>query len=207
MNNEKFWSTIEDWPTDLTIGAEFCGNTSLHKKIYEECEKFDNWVHSFDMAEEANEELIYNITTLSGADMSRWEHLKKVQFSKEAAMNGSYGIAPNDKEWESWWIAPQKEDFPTVYQFMEENSQFINPCISKLGPNNVLFSHNHGSDPQFLYNISINEPEGTKFAIYPTGLISYKPGDIYKLYVNNDHAVVNGNEIRYHLLFRGGRDL
>ena len=31
------------------------------------------------------------------------------------------------------------------------------------------------------------------------------PGDIYKLYVHNQHAVVNGGENRYHVMFRGGR--
>ena len=205
MNNEKFWSTIEDWPTDLTISAEFCENTSLHEKIYEECEKFDDWIHSFDLAEKADEELVYNLTTTSGSDMSRWEHLKKVQFSREAAMNGAYGIAPDDGEWESWWTVPQKEDFPTIHQFMEENPRYRNPTVHKLGANNVLFSHNHGPDPQFLYNMSINEVEGGKLAIYPTGVVPYKPGDIYKLYVNNDHAVINGNETRYHALFKGGR--
>ena len=32
-----------------------------------------------------------------------------------------------------------------------------------------------------------------------------KPGDIYKLDVHNLHAVKNGNETRYHILFQGGR--
>ncbi|SVC91751.1 uncharacterized protein METZ01_LOCUS344605 [marine metagenome] len=204
MNNEKFWSTIEDWPTDLPVGAEFCGNTSLHEKIYKECEKFDDWTHSFDLSKEADEELVYNMTTASGSDMSRWEHVREVQFSKESAQGG-YGIAPNDKEWGLFWAVPRKKDFPTVHQFMEENPQYIDPYISKLRPNDVLLSHNHGPDPQFLYNMSINEPEGSKFAIYPTGVITYKPGDIYKLHVNNDHALINGNETRYHLLFKGGR--
>ena len=48
MDNEEFWATIEDWSENPTIvNAEFCGNTSLHEKIYEECKKYDNWTHSF----------------------------------------------------------------------------------------------------------------------------------------------------------------
>ena len=42
-------------------------------------------------------------------------------------------------------------------------------------------------------------------AIYPKGVLDYKPGDIYRLDVHNFHAVKNGNETRYHVLFQGGR--
>ena len=136
---------------------------------------------------------------MSGSEMDRWEVLEKVQFSKEGA-----GIAEDD-EMDYWWTVPQKEDFPTVYKFMDHFPRFKNPVMSKLGVGHQLLPHNHGPAPQYLYNMSINEPEGSKFAVYPTGLIHFKPGDIYKLYANNDHAVINGNETRYHLLFRGGR--
>ena len=62
--------------------------------------------------------------------------------------------------------------------------------------------HHKGAEPQFLYNMAINEPEGCKFAIYPSGIIPYNAGDIYKLYVHNKHAVINGNKDRFHLMFR-----
>jgi hypothetical protein len=204
MDNEEFWNTIEDWTDPTIVNAEFCGHTLLHEKIYEECKKYNNWTHSFTESD-WSEELKYNVATLSGADPSRWEAIKVKFFSKE-----SYGITATavGEDWEYSWAVPHKEDFPTIYEFMEDNPKYINPVLSKLGANDVLSLHEHGDGvtPQFLYNMSINEPEGSKLAIYPTGIIPYKPGDIYKLYVQNKHAVINGNEARYHLMFRGGRD-
>ena len=177
--------------------SEYLGNTELHEAILEECKEYDGWTHTFD-TELFTEELKYNLTTLSGSEMDRWEFLKEVQFSREGA-----GIAP-DEDFDYWWTVPQEEDFPIVYKFMEENSQYKDPVLSKLGAGHKLQSHNHGPDPQYLYNVSINEPEGTMFTIADE-IVSYNPGDIYKLYVHNNHEVVNGNDTRYHLLFKGGR--
>jgi hypothetical protein len=197
ITKHNFWDTIEEWRDPSKITFEYCGRTSLYTKMYRECKQFDGWSHTFD-GKNFSEELRYNLTTLSGAPMERWEYLVEVQFSEQGD-----GLATEDMDY--WWTVPQKEDFPTIYKFMSENPEFTNPVLSKLGPNHQLLAHNHGPEHQWLFNLSINEPVGSKFAIYPTGPIDYKPGDIYKLYVNNDHAVVNGNETRYHLLFRGGR--
>ena len=87
---------------------------------------------------------------------------------------------------------------------MKSFPKYVNPVVSKLGINCEVPPHDHGPQHQWLFNMSINEPEGSKTVIGDT-VIPYKPGDIYKLYVNNNHYVLNGNEIRYHVLFRGGR--
>ena len=196
MNDEEFWNTIEDW-TDLTIlNAEFCDNTPYHKEMYVECKKYDKWTHSF--SKDFSEELKYNIATLSGSPIARWEAIQE-----KWAIYGS--DAATGPDWQYWWTVPQKEDFPTIHEFMKQNTQYKNPVVGKTGPGEVLLAHNHGPDPQFLYNMSINEPEGSKLAIYPTGIVPYKPGDMYKLYVHNKHAVINGNKDRFHLMFRGGR--
>ena len=72
-------------------------------------------------------------------------------------MNGAYGIAPDDGEWESWWIAPQKEDFPTIHQFMEENPRYRNPTIHKLGANNDVVKDSfllHGIQEGHYLNVN-----------------------------------------------------
>ena len=198
VEKENYWDTISEWSDPSVINAEYCGHTDLYEKISKECEEFNGWTHTFD-GKYFSDELKYNLTTLSGSEMDRWEFLERVQFSKQGE-----GLA-EDGELNYWWTVPQKEDFPTVHKFMEENPQYINPVLSKLGPGDQLLPHNHGPAPQYLYNMAIDEPEGAKFAVYPTGVIHFNPGDIYKLYANNDHAVINGNKVRYHLLFRGGR--
>ena len=191
MDNQEFWDNIEVWTDPTIVNAVFCGKTLLHKKIYEECQKYNKWTHSF--SKNFPEELIYNIATLSGGPIERWVDIQK-------GWEKRY-----DNKRRYFWAVPKKEDFPTVHEFMYLYPQYKNPVVAKLEPFEKILVHDHGgTPPQFLYNMSINEPEGSKMAIYPTGIIPYKPGDIYKLYVHNKHAVINGNEDRYHLMFRGG---
>ena len=79
MDDNVFWSTIDEWTDPTTKSAEYCGNTSLHKQIYEECKNFDGWYDTLE-PNSFDEKLVYNLTTLSGSDMSRWEYLKEYQF-------------------------------------------------------------------------------------------------------------------------------
>ena len=195
-NDQEFWETINDWPQDQPPSYEFCGRIDNHEKIYEEMERFDGWTHSF--SDDFDEELITNIACLSGSTRDRWAAVQEKWkiYGSDAAPHG---------DWQYYWAVPHKEDFPTIHEFMEKNPQYKHPVIAKLGPNEILLSHNHGPAEQYLYNISINEPDGSKSAIFPTGVIPFTPGDIYKLYVHKQHAVVNGNENRYHVMFMGGR--
>ena len=199
IERENFWDTIEEWTDPSAESGHFFGNSvGFHDKILEESKTFDGWSHTFD-GKNFSDELKYNLTTLSGSTMDRWEHLERVQFSKQGE-----GIAEDD-EMDCWWTVPQEKDFPTVYKFMDHFPRFKNPVISKLGAGHQLLPHDHGPAKQFLYNMSLNEPEGSRTAIYPQGELTVKPGDIYKLDVHNLHAVKNGNETRYHILFQGGR--
>ena len=192
----EFWDKIDDWPKDQPPSYEFCGKIDNHETIYEEMEKFDGWTHSF--AEDFTEELIENIACLSGSTRDRWEAIQEKWkiYGSDAAPHGN---------WQYYWAVPHKEDFPTIHEFMEKNPQYHHPVVAKLGPDEILLSHNHGPSNQYLYNVSITEPDGAKSAIFPSGVIPFTPGDIYKLYVHNQHAVVNGGENRYHVMFRGGR--
>ena len=199
IERENFWDTIEEWTDPSAESGHFFGNSvGFHDKILEESKTFDGCSHTFD-GKNFSDELKYNLTTLSGSTMDRWEHLERVQFSKQGE-----GIAEDD-EMDYWWTVPQEKDFPTVYKFMDHFPRFKNPVISKLGAGHQLLPHDHGPAKQFLYNMSLNEPEGSRTAIYPQGELTVKPGDIYKLDVHNLHAVKNGNETRYHILFQGGR--
>ena len=199
IERENFWDTIEEWTDPSAESGHFFGNSvGFHDKILEESKTFDGWSHTFD-GKNFSDELKYNLTTLSGSTMDRWEHLERVQFSKQGE-----GIAEDD-EMDYWWTVPQEKDFPTGYKFMDHFPRFKNPVISKLGAGHQLLPHDHGPAKQFLYNMSLNEPEGSRTAIYPQGELTVKPGDIYKLDVHNLHAVKNGNETRYHILFQGGR--
>ena len=199
IERENFWDTIEEWTDPSAESGHFFGNSvGFHDKILEESKTFDGWSHTFD-GKNFSDELKYNLTTLSGSTMDRWEHLERVQFSKQGE-----GIAEDD-EMDYWWTVPQEKDFPTVYKFMDHFPRFKNPVISKLGAGHQLLPHDHGPAKHFLYNMSLNEPEGSRTAIYPQGELTVKPGDIYMLDVHNLHAVKNGNETRYHILFQGGR--
>ena len=204
IEKENFWDTIGDW-TDTKSETNFFGNSiGFHDKILEEAKAYNGWSHTFD-GENFSEELRYNLTTLSGSTMDRWPYLLEVQFSNTRTEETDRNGIAEDEEMDYWWAVPNKKDFPTVYKFMDHFPRFTNPVLSKLGAGHQILPHDHGPAKQFLYNMSLNEPEGSRTAIYPIGEITVKPGDIYKLDVHNLHAVKNGNETRYHILFQGGR--
>ena len=207
MDNQEFWNNIEIW-TDSTIQhAVFYDTTLLYKEMYEECKKYNKWTHIF--SKDFSKELIYNLDTLSGTLPEPWVGTTRAEGA--GWQNRNYGLQEKwkkvyDNSWEYYHTVPKEKNFPTVIQFLKDNPQYINPVISKLGANEKILVHKHhhhkDAKPQFLYNMAINEPEGCKFAIYPTGLIPYNAGDIYKLYVNYEHSVINGNKDRFHLLLR-----
>ncbi len=188
IENDKFWDTIDSWTNSTIQNAVLCGHAPQHKQMYEECQVYNKWTHSF--SKDFPEELIYNIATLSGAPIERW---KAIQEKWEWLY---------DDRWRYFWTVPKKEDFPTIHEYLEQNPYYKNPVVAKLGPSERILVHDHGNTPQYLYNMAINEPEGSRMAIHPTGIVPYKPGDIYKLYVHNKHAVINGGEWRYHLMMK-----
>ena len=184
--NKEFWDNIKVWTNSTIQNAVLYDTTSLHGKMYEECQKYDKWIHP--LADDFPEELIYNIGTQSGNTMERGDILQE-------RWRRVY-----DDSWEYYHTVPKKEDFPVIHEFLEQNPQYNKPVVSKLGPRETILMHDHGpKETQYLYNMSINEPVGSRMAIYPTGIVPYKPGDIWKLYVHNKHSVINGGEWRYHM--------
>ena len=187
--NEEFWNDIEVWSNPSIQNAVLYDTTSLHGKMYEECQKYDKWIHP--LADDFPEELIYNIGTQSG-NAQGTDRGKNLQERWRRVY---------DDSWEYYHAVPKEEDFPTIYEFLEQNPQYNKPTLSKLGPGETIMLHDHGPrETQYIYNMSINEPVGSRMAIYPTGIVPYKPGDIWKLYVHNKHSVINGgDEWRYHM--------
>jgi hypothetical protein len=102
---------------------------------------------------------------------------------------------------------PTKEDFPVIYEFLKCNEhQYFRPEISRLDPAGQIFPHTHMSSEfteEWMFNMSLNFPDKCKFAVYPTGLIPYQAGDVYKLKVKNYHSVINESDTpRYHIMMR-----
>lgn len=103
---------------------------------------------------------------------------------------------------------PTKEDFPSITAYFQGKPNYIQPELMKLEPGAIIPPHahiktSHYHADEYLYNMAINYPEGCKFGFIEGGMIPYKQGDVYKLYINYDHCVVNdSNEDRYHLVWK-----
>ena len=174
-----FWDTLEDWtvPTSKVFSHHESINYFSVSEMYEECLNFTDWIHA-------------NADPATVPSSFR-EHMMS--------------IGESTKEWKRWFALPTEEHFPRIYEFLQNNKfQYTSPVISKLGAGEHIRVHNHGGKgPPYIYNMSLNYPEGCKFAVYPQGVIPYKAGDIYRVYIHNDHAVVNNSDTdRYHMMMR-----
>ena len=200
QEDKEFWNNVKDWTNPTVQHAKFLDNTPLHKEIYEECQKYNKWTNI--LSKDFSDELIFNLSVLSGPDSVRDTELDKRRREAHHELQERWKISYNNN-WEYYHTVPKEKDFPTVIQYIKDNPQFSNPVLTKLGANEKILVHLHvGEKSQFHYNMAINEPEGSKMAIYPTGIIPYNAGDMYRLYVNNNHAVINGNQDRFHLMLK-----
>jgi len=182
----EFWDTIDEW-TDPTIQhAIFHENVPNHEEFYEECLAHDKW------------------TRATAAGMTKgYTHTLHDHNLKTHNPNRKHR-----ENWGRWFAIPKPETFPKISKFFEDNKrQYKYPVISKLDAGESINAHNHGGvGVPFIYNMCINFPKNTYFAIYPTGFVPYTPGDIYKLYIHNDHSVVNKSKTdRYHIMIRPTR--
>ena len=173
----NFWETLDSW-ADNDLTDLLHDHVDNHATMLSECEAFEHWTRVDEN---------YGFWTPD----SKKNHIK--------------GIAPNIAKssphgpWDRWFAMPTEEDFPTLHKYLYSHSEYKNPIISKLGPGAQLAPHSHPKQ-KMLYNMSINYPEGCQFAVYPTGLIPYKAGDVYKIKVQQEHAVYNrSNSDRYHV--------
>ena len=116
--------------------------------------------------------------------------------------------------WPRYFANPldHPKDFPVMCEWLNKNKhQYSSPVISKLGPTGTIIPHRHNLIRRenrilgrMLYNYCLNFPKGCRFAMHPYGLIPYKPGDIYRLWVHEGmHSVINNStEDRYHVMLR-----
>jgi len=100
------------------------------------------------------------------------------------------------------------ENFPSINAYFQGKPNTTRPEIMKLEPGAIIPPHahikpSHYHADEYLYNMAINYPEGCRFAFIKGGEVPYKAGDVYKLFVNYDHCVVNDTtEDRYHLVWK-----
>lgn len=185
MRSKRFTSANDFWKQVESLnhapeGTCFKLHMHIAKQIvdemYQECLAFDGWTNHGEYT---------------------------IQFGDEYAL-----AEPGKHYFRGRYIAqPDKENFPRTHQFFKNFSdEFTNPVIQKLEAGAQIIVHNHGSAIPYTYNMSLNYPKGVKFAFYPQGIIPYTAGDIYKLYVAEDHAVRNDSDTdRYHIIFRASK--
>ena len=154
---------------------EFIENCPTHLKILEECKIFKNWKE-------------YNSnSTLESGHPHLSEKLKKLK----AGVTGR------------WFTKPTEEHFPTFMEWYDKRFGDYEPEIRKLDAGSVILPHlhNHEKEKKYLYNMSINHPEGCKFGIKGGGIVPYHAGDVLKINVHNEHCVWNNShEDRYHVI-------
>ena len=167
-------------------GCFYHRHVENHKDMFDECENFKGWVRSeLDCVKGLNNDIEYHV-----------ERLHELNHIRDNSP---------DKPWDRFFALPTKDNFPTIYEFLEQNkNMYKDGMICKFGPGCKLKPHIHGKyAPLYIYNMSINFPKGCKFTVLPDGNIPYKSGDIYKLYVNNMHSVENNSdENRYHIVLQ-----
>lgn len=197
MDINDYWNNIEEWADNSGTNTELHDTILNHEEMHEECIRYKDWIHAKTDPKTISKEII-NILRVNfeNAPSVKWNGVKFVP----------------DTIWKRWFAVPNAEDFPSIYKFIEDNKhQYHLPVISKLGPGGVIIPHTHRLIDKgdrvvghTVFNMCINFPMGCKFAMYPTGLIPYRPGDVYKLHVHTgQHSVINNtNQDRYHLMLR-----
>jgi len=146
-------------------------NCEVHSEILEECKRFTEWQNFYAARK------------------------KPLQFSRY----GKKGFPDRTMTF------PTNDTFPVFMKWFRTHKDKFGwkaPEIRKLGAGAVIFPHNHNKDtPQYIYNMSINHPEGCRFGVHPVGQIPYKAGDVMYFNSWNPHCVWNNSdEVRYHAL-------
>ena len=112
-----------------------------------------------------------------------------------------------NKAFPNRWVAfPNEKTFPVFMNFYNKHKEEFDwhePEIRKLDAGGMILPHTHDSEKEtkYLYNMSINHPEGCLFGIKPYGKVPYNAGDVMKINVHNEHCVWNNtNTDRYHAI-------
>lgn len=202
LDKELFWDTLEHWADNSGTNAELYDTVPSHKveEMLQECKDFEAW----DIPEKSDTPVQWPI----------WPPPPGSTEEEKKALNEALRKAIANTRTGSSLATPleRPKDFPVICKFIEENRhRYGHPIVSKLAPQGVIAPHQHKLKRKgrfvvgrFLYNLCLNFPEGCRFAVHPTGLVPYRPGDIYKLNAHAGlHSVVNNsNEDRYHIMIR-----
>jgi len=218
---DDFWNNIDVW-TDTSkigtgVGAEYYDFVSNHEKMLQECLNFDDWLFDITLDQRSAQPPAGNeINAMAPKWYGAWEGVKyktraAMQWDEEKSM---FVEKIDPKGWARYFSNPfdHPDSFPTICEWAIKNKhQYVCPVISRLCPKGTIIPHRHNLIKRenrilgrMLYNFCLNFPEGCKFAMHPTGLIPYKAGEIYKLWVHEGmHSVINNSkEDRYHIMLR-----
>ena len=190
-SRNTFWQTIDEWSTGTNEAAVFHESVPNHQEMLAECKRYTSW----------NPKSAFFLAT------GRRRHERVF-----SSISSKY--EKTDRISTRYFATPTKKDFPVICEFLERNvHQYFRPEISRLDAGGHIFPHRHeryvgtGDKQEFseewIFNMSLNFPNECKFAVYPTGLIPYQAGDVYKVKVKNYHSVINESDTtRYHIMMR-----
>ena len=159
-------------------------NCEQHLEILDECKRYNEW-----------DDLYQN---------PRSSYIAPDMLKKVGSYTKSRSIA-----------FPTHKTFPTLMKFFDTHKDkygWDKPEIRKPDAGGKLIPHMHmwwpGCPSPYLYNMSINHPEGCLFGIKPGGRVPYNAGDVMKIRVWNEHCVWNNSkEVRYHAILGIGRQV
>lgn len=143
-----------------------------HLEILQECKRYNAWE-------------VYSVSKVAPKRLAK--------FGKKAFPN-------------RWVAFPNEKTFPVFMNFYNKHKEEFDwhePEIRKLDAGGMILPHTHDSEKEtkYLYNMSINHPEGCLFGIKPYGKVPYNAGDVMKINVHNEHCVWNNtNTDRYHAI-------
>ena len=185
---DTFWQTIDKWSTNGHESAIHFEHVDFSKEMLAECEKYNSY------------------------KKAPWRPITRPRY--EMVWNKKSQKLEKTNEIFRYYATPNAKDFPILNSFLKNRADtYHKPEISLLMPGGCIFPHNHASakvgpdgstfTEEWLYNMSINYPKGCRFGVYPSGLVPYTPGDVYKIRVSQYHSVINDSDtIRYHVVMR-----
>ena len=59
-NKSEFWNKIDEWTDNSQegVGAEFHDSVSNHEEMYQECVRYQNWIHAATEPNNVSEDLV-----------------------------------------------------------------------------------------------------------------------------------------------------
>lgn len=176
--NKHLEITTKAFWNDINDSWKFIINCKEHLEILRECKEFADYKPW--------------ITNTVRAKKAKWSRFGKMGF------HGRMVAFPN------------YETFPTFMKWFDQHKDtygWQNPEIRLLKSGSMIVPHTHDKNtPKYIYNMSINHPEGCRFGVQPNGQVPYTAGDVYRINSWNVHCVWNNSDVdRYHVVL-GSQD-